>query len=71
MHSYFKQAGITHKIKYHIGKAVDVIPQLDEVFDLVFMDVDFPAAFSFCSIKCSFSPEKVDYCSVKCVQTYF
>jgi len=38
--SYFEQAGITHKIKYHIGKAVDVIPQLNEVFDLVFMDAD-------------------------------
>ena len=38
--SYFEQAGITHKIRYHIGTAVDIIPQLDEVFDLVFIDAD-------------------------------
>jgi caffeoyl-CoA O-methyltransferase len=38
--SYFEQAGVTHKIKYHIGKAVDIIPQLDDVFDLVFIDAD-------------------------------
>jgi predicted O-methyltransferase YrrM len=38
--SYFEQAGVTHKIKCHIGQAVDIIPQLDEVFDLVFMDAD-------------------------------
>jgi len=38
--SYFEQAGLTQKIKYHIGQAVDIIPQLDEVFDLVFIDAD-------------------------------
>lgn len=37
---YFKRAGVAHKIKYHIGQAVDIIPQLDEVFDLVFIDAD-------------------------------
>lgn len=37
---YFKQAGVAHKIKYHIGQAADIIPQLDEVFDLVFIDAD-------------------------------
>jgi caffeoyl-CoA O-methyltransferase len=37
---YFEQAGMAHKIKYHIGQAADIIPQLDEVFDLVFIDAD-------------------------------
>jgi caffeoyl-CoA O-methyltransferase len=37
---YFEQAGVSHKIKYHIGQAADIIPQLDEVFDLVFIDAD-------------------------------
>ena len=37
---YFKRAGVAHKIKYHIGRAADIIPQLDEVFDLVFIDAD-------------------------------
>jgi caffeoyl-CoA O-methyltransferase len=37
---YFKRAGVAHQIKYHIGQAADIIPQLDEVFDLVFIDAD-------------------------------
>lgn len=37
---YFAQAGVDHQVKYHIGQAVDVIPQLDEIFDLVFIDAD-------------------------------
>ena len=37
---YFEQAGVAHKIKYHIGQAVAIIPQLDVVFDLVFIDAD-------------------------------
>lgn len=28
------------RIRFHIGDAIDVIPQLDERFDLVFMDAD-------------------------------
>jgi caffeoyl-CoA O-methyltransferase len=38
--NYFRQAGVAHKIEYHIGQATDIIPQLDEVFDLVFIDAD-------------------------------
>jgi caffeoyl-CoA O-methyltransferase len=37
---YFEEAGLTHKIKMHIGKAADIIPSLNEVFDLVFIDAD-------------------------------
>lgn len=37
---YFEASGNAHKIKMHIGKAAEVIEQLDEVFDLVFIDAD-------------------------------
>ncbi len=35
---YFQKAGLSHKIRLHVGDAATVIPSLDEVFDLVFMD---------------------------------
>lgn len=38
--SYFEQAGVAHKIRYHIGQAADIILRLNEVFDLVFIDAD-------------------------------
>ncbi|ATL47340.1 methyltransferase [Chitinophaga caeni] len=37
---YFNAAGLTGKITMHIGKAAEIIPTLDEVFDLVFIDAD-------------------------------
>ncbi|HLO61307.1 MAG TPA: O-methyltransferase [Bacteroidales bacterium] len=37
---YFKEAKQDHLIKMHIGDAVDVVPNLNEVFDLVFIDGD-------------------------------
>jgi predicted O-methyltransferase YrrM len=37
---YFEQAGIASRIRYCLGEALDIIPQLDEVFDLVFIDAD-------------------------------
>ena len=37
---YFQKSSYHNKIKYHLGNAVEVIPQLDEVFDLVFIDAD-------------------------------
>ena len=37
---YFEQSGLSSKIKHHIGNAIDIIPQLDETFDLVFIDAD-------------------------------
>jgi len=36
----FAQAGLAHKIDYHIGNALEVIPQLPGTFDLVFIDAD-------------------------------
>lgn len=37
---YFTKAGLRDKIVQHIGKAAAIIPQLDETFDLVFIDAD-------------------------------
>jgi predicted O-methyltransferase YrrM len=37
---YFEKAGCQQKIEQHIGAALDVIPNLDEQFDLVFLDAD-------------------------------
>jgi len=37
---YFKEAGLENKIQLRIGKAADIIPQLQETFDLVFIDAD-------------------------------
>ncbi len=38
--TYFEKAGCSNKIKYIIGNAIDVIPSLDETFDLIFIDAD-------------------------------
>lgn len=38
--SYWREAGVVDKIKAHVGKGSDIIPNLDEVFDLVFVDAD-------------------------------
>lgn len=37
---YFTEAGLSDKITMHIGKAMDIIPTLEEEFDLVFIDAD-------------------------------
>ncbi len=37
---YFREAWVDQKITQHIGKAADIIPALDETFDLVFIDAD-------------------------------
>ena len=37
---YFTNAGVAEKIKYYIGQARDIIPQLNYSFDLVFIDAD-------------------------------
>ena len=36
----FAKSDLGLKIKYHIGNALEIIPELDEVFDLVFIDAD-------------------------------
>lgn len=37
---YFEKAGLTKKIDYRIGNAMELIPEIDETFDLVFIDAD-------------------------------
>ncbi|MFA6944575.1 MAG: O-methyltransferase [Pedobacter sp.] len=36
----FSKSDLGNKIRYHIGNALEIIPELDEVFDLVFIDAD-------------------------------
>jgi predicted O-methyltransferase YrrM len=38
--SYAEKAGLADKIDFRIGKAADIIPDLNEAFDLVFIDAD-------------------------------
>jgi caffeoyl-CoA O-methyltransferase len=37
---FFIEAGLEQKIVQHIGEAIEVIPTLDETFDMVFIDAD-------------------------------
>lgn len=36
----FEQAGLQERIQLHIGNALEIIPQLNETWDLVFIDAD-------------------------------
>ena len=36
--AFFEKAGISEKITLHVGDALEIIPKLDLVFDLVFID---------------------------------
>jgi len=36
----FDKSEMGAKIKYHIGDAIEIIPKLDELFDLIFIDAD-------------------------------
>jgi caffeoyl-CoA O-methyltransferase len=38
--SYFKNAGISNRVNYMIGNAVEIIPSLNKIYDLVFIDAD-------------------------------
>ena len=37
---YFKEAGIEKQVRYVIGNAIDIIPEIKGNFDLVFIDAD-------------------------------
>jgi len=37
---YFKKANLENKITLHVGNAIDVIPTIDLLFDIVFIDAD-------------------------------
>lgn len=38
--SYFEKSGMADKIDFRVGNALDIIPELEESFDLVFIDAD-------------------------------
>ncbi len=38
--AYFKKAGEENKIELHVGNALEIIPELNETWDLVFIDAD-------------------------------
>ncbi len=38
--AYFEQAGLSDRIDFRIGNALDIVPQLNQTFDLVFIDAD-------------------------------
>ena len=40
VNSFSSKAGMQDKIKMHIGNAVDIIPEINASFDLVFIDAD-------------------------------
>lgn len=39
---YFDKSGFSKQIIQHVGNALDIIPEVDEMFDLVFIDADKP-----------------------------
>ncbi len=45
--SYFARSTFADKIILHTGNALDIIPQLDETWDLVFIDADKPAYIEY------------------------
>lgn len=52
--SHLKDAGMENKVQLHIGDAAQVIPVLDEVFDLVFLDagkLDYPQHYELALAK--------------------
>ena len=39
---FIREAGMEERIILHIGKALEIIPSLDELWDIVFIDADKP-----------------------------
>ena len=39
-HKYILKAGLENRITQHIGNALEVIPSLDQTFDMIFIDAD-------------------------------
>ncbi|WP_215226068.1 O-methyltransferase [Echinicola shivajiensis] len=37
---FFDKSGLASQIEYKLGNAMDIIPELDETFDMVFIDAD-------------------------------
>ena len=38
--SFFNRSGLAHKIKMHLGDALDIMPTLKKQYDLIFIDGD-------------------------------
>lgn len=38
--NYIRKSGFEHRIHFHVGEALKIIPELDECFDLIFIDAD-------------------------------
>ena len=45
--AYFERSSFADKIILHTGNALDVIPRLDETWDLVFIDADKPSYIAY------------------------
>ncbi|ACE05967.1 hypothetical protein Aasi_0566 [Candidatus Amoebophilus asiaticus 5a2] len=37
---YFESSGKAHQIRYYIGPALEIVPKINEKFDLIFIDAD-------------------------------
>jgi predicted O-methyltransferase YrrM len=51
---YVQQAGLEEKVTLHLGDAANIIPSLDAVFDLVFLDagkLDYPLHYELALAK--------------------
>ena len=51
---HLKEAGLEDKVVVHLGDAADIVPQLDEVFDLAFLDagkLDYPLHYEMALAK--------------------
>lgn len=51
---YLQKAGLEEKVRLHLGDAADIVPVLDEVFDLVFLDagkLDYPTHYELALAK--------------------
>src|SRR6056297_313695 len=51
IHHYLTKAGVQEKIQLHIGKAQEIIPNIDEKFDCIFIDGDkreYPEYLKLC-----------------------
>ncbi len=40
VNSYFKEAGIDKQVRFMLGNAMDIIPDINEKFDIIFIDAD-------------------------------
>ncbi len=47
---YIREAGMEETIRLHIGDAIQIIPTLDETWDLVFIDADKPNYLNYYSM---------------------